>query len=412
MNRGWKILGACVGVAALGAVALAVWIKSVESRRWTEMERTLRGLVQEAASRPSDRPPLRGEPLPGNAWEDYDRALCSMKDLGTPTGLMQAEVPAALFVLKRQAPTIDVLRSAVRRAEATARIDFEKQDRGNNLLFKSFVHLLVREALERGRPGEAVRLLLDASRVAADAGANSEFIGGLVSNECQALVLDSLKEVVLRQSMTPEEFRDIARQLDLLDRSLPQFGVILVNGVTCSGWDMYHAGSVLDSLRFFEPLYPQGMPGVSRWRFAFSDRLMLKDAFERELAWSRKIAQADARSWADADRIIRQVDAERAASSNGILRIAGRWMSADGYYSLGASLRERRAQMRLLRGAALFRAGDGVPDGDDPFDGKLYRQEAEGRLKIWSVGRNAVNDGGSGAWTQKEGKDIVLEVTR
>ena len=69
-------------------------------------------------------------------------------------------------------------------------------------------------------------------------------------------------------------------------------------------------------------------------------------------------------------------------------------------------------RLTLLRAAALFRAGGGVPDVDDPFDGKLYRQEAEGRLKIWSVGRNGVSDGGSGAWNPNEGKDIVLEVTR
>jgi len=68
--------------------------------------------------------------------------------------------------------------------------------------------------------------------------------------------------------------------------------------------------------------------------------------------------------------------------------------------------------MRLLRAAALFRAGGDIPESDDPFDGKLIHHLKERRLKIWSVGRDAVDDGGSGEWNPRSGKDIVLEVER
>jgi hypothetical protein len=121
----------------------------------------------------------------------------------------------------------------------------------------------------------------------------------------------------------------------------------------------------------------------------------------------QRLAAADARSWDDAARITREVDAERAASTNGIPRIAGRWLSGDGFYSMLASFRERRAQLRLLRVAAHFRATGDLLESEDPFGGMLIHNVKEGRLKVWSRGRDAVDDGGSGA-----GKDIVLEVTR
>jgi len=416
-RRGWKILGGILAVVALAFGSLYLRIKSVEARRWAEMERKLRALEDEAAARPRERAVLRGEAIPGNSWEDYLGALPTAKERGSLVAIAnylrggRSEDRERLReILQKQAPAIERFRQGVRRAEGTRTIEWKNPESRGSLSVPYLVDLAMGQAklwAEEGRVHDAAEILLDAARLAADVGTNADLISTLVSNGSQTPVLKQLQDVLLSGALSAAELRQIAGELDLLDRSYPKVGDALVNGAMCAGWDMRRAGSIGDYLKFYSALYPQGMPHVSAWRFAFSERLMMVDAFERELDWSRRLAAADARSWDDAARITREVDAERAASTNGIPRIAGRWLSGDGFYSMQASFRERRAQLRLLRVAAQFLATGDVLDSEDPFGGMLIHNLKEGRLKVWSRGRNAVDDGGSA-----DGKDILLEVTR
>jgi hypothetical protein len=74
--------------------------------------------------------------------------------------------------------------------------------------------------------------------------------------------------------------------------------------------------------------------------------------------------------------------------------------------------RDKRAQLRLLRTAAQYRATGRLPDLDDPFGVRLLSSEQGGKVKVWSVGRDQVDDGGKGEWKPNAGPDIVLEFDR
>ena len=50
-----------------------------------------------------------------------------------------------------------------------------------------------------------------------------------------------------------------------------------------------------------------------------------------------------------------------------------------------------------------------LPELEDPFGGKLLSSEKDGKVKVWSVGRDRVDDGGKGDWKPNPGPDIVLE---
>ena len=45
--------------------------------RWDVMQARTQELLKEAKGRDPRRPVLHGEPIPGNAWEDYNKALPS-----------------------------------------------------------------------------------------------------------------------------------------------------------------------------------------------------------------------------------------------------------------------------------------------------------------------------------------------
>ena len=74
--------------------------------------------------------------------------------------------------------------------------------------------------------------------------------------------------------------------------------------------------------------------------------------------------------------------------------------------------RERRVQLTLLRVAAHYRATGEILDLDDPFGAKLITSKTGDHLKVWSVGRDGVDDGGLGDWRHTSGRDIVLDVDR
>jgi hypothetical protein len=74
--------------------------------------------------------------------------------------------------------------------------------------------------------------------------------------------------------------------------------------------------------------------------------------------------------------------------------------------------RERRTQLRLLRAAAQYRATGEMPELADPFGVKLLSSTQGQKIKVWSVGRDRVDDGGKGGWKPQAGPDIVLEFDR
>ena len=76
----------------------------------------------------------------------------------------------------------------------------------------------------------------------------------------------------------------------------------------------------------------------------------------------------------------------------------------------------------MLRTAVRYRATGEILELEDPFGTRLRHSEKDGRLKIWSIGADGVDNGGdNGGWLKwtkppnrpaSDVKDIVLEVPR
>ena len=143
------------------------------------------------------------------------------------------------------------------------------------------------------------------------------------------------------------------------------------------------------------------------WRYGFSERLAAADAFDVSLGAMRRLAEFDGKSWAEAKKLGDELDKECQASHNPIVAIA-----IPGLASSSRTSRERKAQLRLLRTAVHYRGTGEVLGLDDPFGAKLLHAEKDGKLKIWSVGSDGTDDGGSGELKPKAGKDIVLEIAK
>src|SRR6516162_5290018 len=72
------IAGAAVAMLVLGG-GISLWIDAVASRRMQEMEREVRSLHDRMQGPDSSRSPRPGTAVPGNAWDDYNKALAAVQ---------------------------------------------------------------------------------------------------------------------------------------------------------------------------------------------------------------------------------------------------------------------------------------------------------------------------------------------
>lgn len=72
--RTWKALAILASAFGLAFLALWLWADRVAAHKWAAMERSVEEWIVEAKSRDARRPVLQGDPIPGNAWDDYEIA--------------------------------------------------------------------------------------------------------------------------------------------------------------------------------------------------------------------------------------------------------------------------------------------------------------------------------------------------
>jgi len=406
MNR--TIKGIAFGLAAILLAFLGsyLWIKSVESRKWAEMEKTVRDLEAIAAARPHLRPVLRGSPEPGNALDYYKRALDQL-----PPG--QNVTPVWSYIREETAENRSQAQEFLERhpgalatfREGTACGDSFRRDRSEpkGQVVSMIVRCKSRLLWEEGRRREACDLLLDLLLMAQDMERNGEVYDVLGRMVHQA-ALEDLVRRVLSPDLGREELMVISRGLEILDSSYPEFGDLLMNWAMSLG-SLILTAETLD--RFLVELEYKYKRPVA-WRNGFSERLMMIEVFERELSDCRQIALGDRRSWAESRAITESVDRDRASYRGALLKR----ISSDPLRTVQQDSRERRARRRLLQMAAHYRGTGAVLTLPDPFGTTLLSREENGRMRFWSVGPDGVDDGGSGTWDPKGSKDIVLELKK
>lgn len=416
LPAGW-IVALLLLVFALPVVALGISIPIVVDRRWARMQTECRRQAALVRAWDSRRPVLRGEPLPGNAWEDYAEAQAMWKAARFPySEIDYVEHPESIdreavqVWIEPRLPILDQALRGTRRGECRNPRDWEGPSRYglNSWNLTAPALCRSRQLVEQGCVGSAVELLLDVMRMNGDLARGGTWIEAYSPLWQQMRCMTELKALMATGILDADALRQIARELDVLEADLPAFGEgMLLEGMEV-GFQVLRAESIEGFLKEIEM---RDKP-IPFWQRGDLGRLTLVNWYELHKTTGARISAGDAKAWSEASAATREASAEFSASGNFLLRLWGASNGKVDYLPIHRVFRDGLAQMRLLRAAVAYRADGALPDADDPYGGKLRWSKKGPLFRIWSRGVDGMDDGGSGDWNPKSGRDIVLEVRR
>jgi hypothetical protein len=403
--------------SAAGILLFAFLFMPGRSNEWNAMRKHVADLTAEARSRVEPRAVLRGQPSPGNAWDDYSIALQSVGSSSAGTDMMpilskfvnrdsQADRAQAEKLI---ADHVDVFRYLQRGAQKTDGQYPYEWERGSNsktpsLLASRMVALLAasqaRIWTEGGRAGDSANLLLDLTVFGRDLGTNGTLLSHLIGMAVYLTALDEARHLILSGKLNREELAGFARQLELVDRDFPRLGPALLNEVLVPGaivdWDPASARETWKLL------------STSGWSYGFSVKRMAAEAVDEREGYMRRAQNFDRLPFVELATEASSIDAEVASSRNTLTR-----QSMPDLFKSAVSHREALTHLRLLRAGATFLATGEVPLLADPFGVTLSHSIEGGKVKIWSLGRDGKNQNGLGDWNPGAGVgDILLEIPR
>jgi len=411
----WKIVAIILGSLVLLLLVFCIWLSGVGRRRWAAMEVRVREMLAEARARDSARPALRGTAVPGSAWLDYELAIQeAVKFKGSVSALGEyvsrgpkADRAKVEAVLRDHPAALEHLRRGAARSHGQYPYKWEdgfSQPIPGLLSSQNLANLAAcrsRFLVEEGKPREAAELLLDTCLFAHDLGSNGVLIAEMIAVAIYSISFDELRDLILSGRLSPEDLAEVGRELELLDRFFLRNDQTMMNEAMSVGLGFIRMSETGNEEEILGPGAGGGL------KFALASHLVLADAFFTHLELMKRGGGSDDRPWAEVDRIGREIQDDMEHLKNPISK-----MMVPGLLGCSRTVRERRAQLRLLRIAAHYRATGEVLELDDPFGGKLLTSKAGDRLKLWSVGRDGADDGGTGEWKPRAGKDIVLETDR
>ncbi len=361
--------------------------------------------VAEVNARDGRRPVLRGRAVDGCAWDEYEKALAVMEGLkGRPFDYValssyssgaQDAYPAAELVEEFAAALAHLSNGAARtNGQRPLPLNLGIHFQGPNYLAVRYLaHLAVCRAhllAGDGRFREALDTLFDALTFAHDLSYNTTLLTHLFGLIDYGLVLDELRLLLFRAP--PEEFAEVARRLEIVDASFPDFRWTWTN-------DALHVRIALTDMwngkQDAQPI-PAGIAAVVGMNHLVSNAIASIDDFEGRLA------RMQGRSWSDARRDEAAIQNQVWASWNPITRRLGPRGAQE------QSLRRTLARLRLLRAYAMWRSTGTAPDLTDPFGGTIRSDVTGPRPRFWSRGVDGNDERGVGAW-DTDTVDIVLE---
>ena len=401
------------GFLLLIAAGLALSVRSSADRAWAAMQRRTRELIAEAQARPSARPVLRGTPEPGNAWTDYDAAAKLMESLRPEsmsvydylTRKPKAERAAIEKLVAANGNIVELMRRGTRRSDGAfpyawdrgISIDGPPLIRLQELGMLAAAHArLLREA---GRVREAAEALLDVAQCGGDLRRNAVLISDLIGLAVISIAIDELRELQAASALATEDLAAIDRELEILDRSWADFAITLRN----------ESMTAQTTLLASDSEWPGRVPKFfSTWRYGFSRKLMRANAGAEIAEYMELFIRQESMAWPDRVKAGKASEMEFTGFANPLAK-----SYSPGGLSLSSSVRQRRAQLRMLRVAIRFRLDGTVIQLDDPYGDQLRTVRSGAGLKVWSRGRDGIDQGGTGEWTRNAtGTDIVLEVSK
>jgi hypothetical protein len=381
---------------------LWIWAGYAADRRYAALDAKVKAMVADLQARDGHRPVLHGEAQPGNSWDDYTKAVAELRKAKGSEKLYalvarrtDADPAIGERLLADHASVIDHLRRGAARSssrtydwdEARAgsvldRSSYDMSTSGGMLNVSYLVQLKARSLSSEGKTTEAVETLLDLCQLGRDFAADGPSTRGELGLSYLGIALHELKDLLASVKMDSDALSGLEGALKQLDESFPRHDLALQQ----------------EGLSRAVVLLPECSSGVG-W-----GRLMTLDSLERLIQWHERAAQAERTSWSQFQKVSSEAQEDAARSWNPLFR-----MTASTPLSDGNSHRAYRARLRLLRVAVRWQAKGVILDLEDPFGAQLMHTQNGNTLKVWSVGRDRVDDGGSGTW-EKSGKDIVLEI--
>jgi len=398
------LLGVFLAAWAVGAVAVHFMAES----RWAAMKADWQALLEEIRQHGRSRPPLRGESIEGNAWDDYAVALAEVRSLydlesqAAPRYLQEAPQSNRKLVervLARHPGMIESVRRAALRRQVNLSLDWKEgaltlPSRHGSATVAPLAVCRSRFFAEEGRLGDAAQLLVETCRFAAD----------IDHVENMELPLDELRELLRSGVLKGDDLVRLDQDLELLDREYPRRGHRAALELAALGAQMLRTGRSIT----VQLVGLHADPEDALWRYGFSAHLMKAEAFATIAAAVKQLQGADERPWAESRDLLKKLSAELSSHPNPIIQTAPEEVLVSDLLHRG-----HRAQLRILRVATHYRATGELLDLDDPFGGKLRRHPSEDGVKIWSIGPECVDHGGIGGFHfDPDVKDIVLDVKR
>jgi hypothetical protein len=417
-----KVLAGIAGGFLLAAAAFWVWIESAAARRWADLEKVLDGLDAEIESQPRERPVFAGDPVEGEAWEFYTKAIEELapfpeKDLSAYLERSpQADRSHVKEIVRSREAALARLCEGARRTRAKCPFYEWSLDRSipNEAPFIRAVRLASlarcgsRLLREEGRSVEAADLLLDMGRFGGDVSRGGGEIAFIMGLAILRSMLEEVRDWIGSGTPDPFAVHRLSMGLETLDRDFPSFHDSVKRDLLSYGRLVESGGysEAVESLCRARSVEPPGAWTYRVWRYGFSRRLMEADAVACEVSWFRRSAAAEQGSWA----LEREIVARNVAAAEALVARTGNGVLWRGWGGNRAR-REVRAQLRLIRTAFQDPATGEAVLLDDPFGGKIRTARTGSARLIWSAGKDGIDDGGTGEW-RPVGRDIVLELRR
>ena len=411
----WKIISLLV--ASLLAIVLGfwIWIWTVANRKWSNMEHHVQELLESSKARDPFRPILRGEPIPGNAWDDYEVALAeAMKELLKVKGsysLLHNFVDRKPDTNRRKVEVllpsfshvIDLARHGVLHmySKSPRSVENDPPDLTSPQTIIFLFIIRARTLIENGHCREAAEILLDGCQFARDFGFNGLYITEAIGKSLYESALMELRDLILSKALLGEDLLQVEHELEVLDGSFMSYGPATLN-------ESVHLGANILGGRFAQNEWVSNSKDLwsMRLRFCFSSRLMEADAYEQICGWHDRWASAEVGPWLERKALWGQIAREVASPKHEFAQA-----NMIPLLTLAGTLAKCRAHLRLLRVATHFLATHKVlADIGDPFGAKIHSQSKEGKLRLWSVGVDGFDHNGSGQWEPVEGMDILIEI--